>query len=194
MIPRTSHRDFNVQMQIHEGKSLPQILYGVVQDKDQRSMSLKPGYEYVIEMYPYGQISTNDFKDMSMEKRGCRLPHETIEGATHPIYTKDNCLYDCHVQQAYKMCRCVPWDFVNKFEESMECDVFGRTCFFNVMENVTHSLDESCSHCMEECDWIKFRRKVIDSESISLVKDERSADVYGGTYCNKYICINSKAE
>ena len=51
MIPRTSHHDFNVQMQIHEGKSLPQILYGVVQDKDQRSISLKPGYEYKIDIW-----------------------------------------------------------------------------------------------------------------------------------------------
>ena len=190
-MPRTNHRDFNVQMQIYDGKSLPQILFGASQDKDQRSISLQPGYEYVIELYPYGQFSTDDFKDMGMDKRGCRLIHEFLEEATHPIYTKDNCLYDCHVHQAYKKCQCVPWDFVKKIRNFKECDVFGRTCFHNMMENVTHSRDDNCPHCIDECDYIKYRRKVISSEPIKLMPKESHASWAGGTFCNRYICIKS---
>ena len=92
MMPRTSHHDFNVQMQIHGPNDFPQILYGIDQDIDQQSISLKPGHEYNIELHPYGQMSTESFMDMSIEKRQCRLMHETFEDATHPIYTKANCL------------------------------------------------------------------------------------------------------
>ena len=183
-------------MQISEGKGFPQILHGIDQDKNQRSISLKPGFEYEIELHPHGQISSPDFREMSLEKRGCRLSHETMESSTYQVYTKDNCLYDCRVQQAYKICQCLPWDFVNTISESTECDVFGRTCFFNVMENMTHSRDEFCSHCIEECDWVKYRRKIIGSESIMLkgAEDDYDEDYnegYVGRYCCKYFCINS---
>ena len=142
MLPRTSHHNFDVQFQIQEGKGFPQILYGIDQDKDDRSITLKPGHEYVIELYPYGQVSANGIIDVPLEKRQCRMNHETFEDSSHPIYTKDNCLYDCHVKKAYQVCKCVPWDFANKIMEGKECDIFGRTCFFNKIENLTHMFDE----------------------------------------------------
>ena len=61
MLPRTTHHDFNVQMQIHENKGFPQILYGVNLDEDLRSISLERGHEYLIELQPYGQVSSEDF-------------------------------------------------------------------------------------------------------------------------------------
>ena len=182
MLPRTTHHDFNVQMQIHESKGFPQILYGINQDEDLRSISLEPGHEYLIELQPYGQVSSEDFKDMSLEKRKCRLAHETFEEATHPIYTRGNCLYDCHVQKAYETCLCLPWDFTNNIKQARECDIFGRTCFFNKIANLTHTLERnSCSHCEDECDWIEYKRKVKQKQSIKLEDDFRS--------CNNYICV-----
>ena len=182
-MPRTSHHDSNIQLQIHEGKGFPQILHGINQDEDQRSISLKPGHEYVIKLYPYGQVSTKDVQKMSLDKRECRLSHETLEGASHPIYTKDSCLFDCHVEIAFKACKCVPWDFAHGFKDSKECDVFGRSCFFNHIENLTHMNEKPCDHCTEECDWIRYRRTAT-YESLSLVEDN--------DYCNKYMCIDAK--
>ena len=188
MIPRTSRHNFDVQLQVQENKGFPQILYGINQDKDQRSMSLKPGNEYVIELYPYGQVSTDGIMDVPLEKRKCRLDHETFKDSSHPVYTKDNCLYDCRTKKAYETCKCVPWDFANKIREGEECDIFGRTCFFNVMEDLTHKVDESCSHCIDECDWIKYRRKIIEDSEISLtMKYSKSKEA-----CNKYMCVYKK--
>ena len=85
MIPRTSRHNFDVQLQVQENKGFPQILYGINQDKDQRSMSLKPGNEYVIELYPYGQVSTDGIMDVLLEKRKCRLDHETFKDSSHPV-------------------------------------------------------------------------------------------------------------
>ena len=201
MLPRTNHHDFNVQLQVQEGKGFPQILYGIDQDRNQRSISLKPGYEYVIELRPYGKVSTDEVKEMPMGKRKCRLIHETLDGSTHPLYIKDNCLYDCHVQKASEVCQCVPWDFANMVKNGKEYDIFGRTCFFNMIENLTHVTDETCLHCEEECDWIRYRRKVIRSESISLELKSGGHllfdDIFlDGTqeYCNKYICVKSYAK
>ena len=188
MLPRTTHHDFNVQMQIHEAKGFPQILYGVNLDEDLRSISLEPGHEYLIELQPYGQMSSEDFKDMSREKRKCRLIHETYEDATYPIYTKDGCLYDCHVKKAFNDCLCVPWDFSNNLKNATECDIFGRTCFFNKIANFSHTMEnKSCSHCEEECDWIQYKRVVKQKQSIKLVGNDYKK-------CNEYICVKQKAK
>ena len=192
MMPRTIHKDFKIQMQVHQGKDFPQILYGSDQDLDQRSITLKPGFEYKIELYPVGQITTADFDNMSKEKRGCRLKHETHEKATHSIYTKANCIYDCHVQMAYETCKCVPWDFTNKIANAKECDIFGRTCFFNKIAAMTHGSNYSCSHCENECEWIRYGRKIIDTPKPigPLIKSSGLLYSSKNKYCNDYICVN----
>ena len=189
MVPRTDHRNYKVQMQIQENKDFPQILFGSNQEDEMKSISLSPGYEYTIKLNPYGQMSTEDFKSMSLDKRQCRLDHEVFENSTHPIYTYANCRYDCIVQSAFKTCKCIPWDFIhNNKNATDECDIFGRTCFFNKVEELTHGEDDTiCSHCIGECDWIRFRRVVdIKSEPLFFKNSGRR-----GSYdCNKYMCLN----
>ena len=51
MMPRTSHREVGLQMQIQDGNSLPNVLYGGNQEQSMMSMSLEPGYEYLIELH-----------------------------------------------------------------------------------------------------------------------------------------------
>ena len=181
-------------MQVRENKDFPEILFGIDQEKDKRSITLKPGNEYEIELEPYGQYTTEDFKAMALEKRKCRLDHEIFDNSTHPIYTKANCKFDCHVNLAYHTCKCIPWDFVNKHEDATECDVFGRTCFFNMIETLTHGSDQNCSYCLDECDFIKYRKHLIRKTEFQWELEE-FASVFGTKYtltCNKYICHNPR--
>ena len=120
---------------------------------------------------------------MSLVKRNCRLDHEIFENSTHPIYTKDNCKYDCHVNLGFQTCKCVPWDFVNKIQGATECDIFGRTCFFNMLETLAHRSDQNCNHCIEECESIKYRKNGIEIEELHIEK------VLHYKFCNKYVCI-----
>ena len=182
-MPQTRHRKVGLQMQIQGGKAFPNILYGGNQEQSLKSMSLEPGFEYIIELDPYGQLSSNDFKSMALDKRQCQLDNEIFDNSTHQIYTKANCIFDCHVNMAFETCKCVPWDFVNKIESTEECDIFGRTCFFNMIESLAHGSDQSCSHCIDECDSIKYRRRIIKEIKLDLLRKGYE------TYCNKYICI-----
>ena len=145
-MPRTIHRNFEIQLQVQENKDFSKILFGSNQEIDKKSLPLMPGYEYEIELDPYGQYTTDDFKAMSLNNRQCRLDVDTFENSTHPIYTKANCIYDCHVNLAFKTCNCIPWDFVHPIQGE-ECDIFGRTCFFNMIETLAHGSYENCSHC-----------------------------------------------
>ena len=42
-----------------------------------------------------------------------------------------------------------------------ECDVFGRTCFYATMKNLTESPTEFCPQCKEACDFTLFKKTVV---------------------------------
>ena len=136
MIPRTKHRDFNIQLQVNENKRLPQILHSSFQEKTTKSLTLKPGYEYKIEISMDGQIGTNGFQDLPLIQRNCRLNHEINKDSIFKVYSKSNCMYECYVKKAYESCQCVPWDFLHNNANASECDIFGRTCFYSQMKKL----------------------------------------------------------
>ena len=182
--PRTNHGSLGIQMQIHQDKDYSKILFGGNVEESLKSISLLPGNEYLIELKPYGQRSTADFQKLPIEQRRCRLDTETLQGSTYKIYSKQNCIYDCFVTKAYEDCKCIPWDFVTNINAT-ECDIFGRTCFFTVMEQLTHKSEDQCPNCMDECDWVKYPKLKIEKESIKIVpRIENKYETYG---TNKYM-------
>ena len=66
-------------------------------------------------------------------------------------------------------CDCLPWDFPIIVSKSVtECDVFGRTCFYETIKNATKS--NSCAHCKDDCEFIhyhisKFTEKIIQYDN-----------------------------
>ena len=69
------------------------------------------------------------------------LENEVFDDSIFKTYTAKNCKYECHVKLAEKMCKCIPWDYLHN-KKSVECDIFGRTCFYNAMENLTISTEK----------------------------------------------------
>ena len=51
---------------------------------------------------------------MPKDKRKCRLEDELDENSIFKKYTKANCMYECEVEKAYKICQCIPWDYFHK--------------------------------------------------------------------------------
>ena len=78
-------------------------------------------------------------------------------------------------------CGCIPWDFIHNIEDANECDVFGRTCFFNIYEKMIHDGTNHCRHCIEKCDSLEFKTKIVKSESLAM-------DLKNMALCNKYVC------
>ena len=185
--PRNSNKNFNIQMQIHQNKSLGNILDDKNVNLQTKSITLKPGYEYTIEVFPTGQESSNGFKKLSFEQRSCRLDHEIPEGSSFKVYSKTNCLYDCYIAEAFQKCQCIPWDFIHNIKESNECDIFGRTCFMNVFENSTQFPKNLCPFCIKECDMVEFKRKILSVKKIETSEGE-SFPCSGESPCSEYLC------
>ena len=170
MYYQTHHKEDGIQLGIHQTKEFSQILYTSFQDQRLRSVSLKPGHEYIIEIIPVGQRSTEGFRNLPKNKRKCQLDYELNKNSIFKIYSKSNCMYECEIEKAYEVCECIPWDFFHQLKSNgsaQECDVFGRTCFHNVM-NAFAKEEHHCKYCIEECDMMNFYARILrDKDMIS---------------------------
>ena len=174
MVPRTLDTDLNkIQFQVHSTKNLAQILHASQEDTT-RSVTLKGGMEYTFKIYPTGQIAQKAFKELSLEQRNCSLEEDIAKDSVFKKYSRNNCWYECKIIMASNNCGCVPWDFVSNNKSMSECDVFGRTCFLNKIEELTHLSKEEfnilsdgiCNPCNKDCEYMKYHIKLYKEEKL----------------------------
>ena len=194
--PRNSHvrvKDGEIQFQLHQSKEIAKIYLESNYNRLTASMILKANQEYYIDVTPTGQISSVNYKALNLQQRKCHLVHEVSDSSMFKIYTKRNCEYECLVTIAMKECGCIPWDFMANTEIE-QCDVFGRTCFFTVIENATTFSNTLCPGCDNECDFVNYN-KVITKEHILANEHESEyldtcacpmVEVYYGTDTQDY--------
>ena len=149
----------SIQFQIHQAKDIPKLVTESNFDESSTMIELEKEYEYFIDITPHGQISTENFRSLNQDQRKCLLEREVSKDSIFKIYTQNNCKYECYVGMAQENCGCIPWDFLHN-ERTKECDVFGRTCFFNSMKLISQSPEENCKHCLKECDYVIFDKKL----------------------------------
>ena len=128
--------------------------------------------------------SSEEFKDLSKGQRNCKLENEVEEGSIFKHYTENNCRYECTVDLAIKTCICAPWDFMHKSNE-IECDVFGRTCFYRAIENITQDSDNPCNECLPGCDQIKYKKEILKTDKVIKWEIDDTSK-WGNKYFNCY--------
>ena len=165
-----NQRTASLKLQLHSTKEIGNLRQPDDFDFFTIPIELEKNNEYFIKVTPYGTKSSEAINDLPLEKRNCKLDSEVSEDSVFKVYSEKNCRYECHVEIAVKTCNCTPWDFISK-EGKRECDIFGRTCFYNSMENVLLNDSNLCDHCLKNCDFLEFRKELISKEEISTVED-----------------------
>ena len=149
-----------VKLQLHQSKELAKIFPENNYHQLEIPLELEANNEYFIKVTPLGSVTANGFKALKSNKRDCKMENEVSEPSMFKIYTKNNCKYECHVSLAINQCNCKPWDFFH-IDNANECDVFGRTCFYGTMKNLTQFPTEICEECVDECDFVKYQKEII---------------------------------
>ena len=171
-----------IQMQIHPRTEMAQILHELNQDHSLRSYTLKRGHEYTFEVSIDGRIVTENFLMLPIGKRKCKLSGEVDKNSWFNDYSKRQCKYKCRAILAFDVCGCIPWEFF-RVGSYPECDVFGRTCFKNAMENITLT-DAVCEDCFDDCQYLRYRYKMTN-----VVTDTITQDFWGDNE-NAYVQIS----
>ena len=165
---RTLDTNFDfVLMEIHPTNTMAQILHGESQAHNTRSFTLEKGYEYTFEVTIEGQMITKNFEKLPFDQKKCKHQTENEDNSWFKHYSQQNCKYECKAKTASGHCGCLPWDFyhLGKFPE---CDVFGRTCFLNVMKNMTEYFDSPCENdCPDDCLYLRYMHKLKEKINFS---------------------------
>ena len=75
------------------------------------SFSIPLGYSTIVYITP--KVREIDASAASLEEseRGCRLSSESGALDIFKIYSKESCILECKIKQAYKKCGCFPWNY-----------------------------------------------------------------------------------
>ncbi|XP_055536311.1 sodium channel protein Nach isoform X2 [Wyeomyia smithii] len=96
-------------------------------------------------------VASPNLKHLSPARRKCVYRHES--SSIFKIHTPNLCKIDCRIQNALKMCGCIP--FFYSIPNISKCNVEGMLCLYNHKQEWYHS---AC-HCMEQCESTKFTMK-----------------------------------
>ena len=136
--------------QVHNRKATPYAM--VVSDKngqiDQKrnSILLKPGYKISVKVFPRLFETTSDFDGLTINQRECKLAHETKGFSLLKEYTQEGCEFECAVQKAVSVCKCLPWHYSNDFTKWPICEMFGGYCFDLIISD-----DAEYKKCKTQC-------------------------------------------
>ena len=177
-----------IQLQLHQPKELATMHTPDNYDPLTIPLTLEANHEYHIQVTPIGKETSNGIRQLPMEHRKCKLETEILDTSVFTIYTEANCRYDCQVKLSAEICQCVPWDYMRNFQAE-ECDIFGRTCFYESMKNLSQYPVDQCPECLTECDYLRFEKKISEFKPLSYYKDGitgRKVFVNSIYNCNEY--------
>ena len=158
-------RGDQITIQLHQSKEFASMLKTKNYDDFLMPLTLENNHEYSIKVTPYGKKSMNGLQNLDIEKRKCKLDQEIEEESNFKLYTEKNCRYECVTKLAIDTCQCAPWDFMHRSSEE-ECDVFGRTCFYHAMEQLTGAHDDPCTHCIPGCNHMKYKKEIVEKKKM----------------------------
>ena len=111
---------------------------------------LWPGYHTTIHTVPKILETSSNFDDLALDKRNCRLPHETNGFSLFQEYTQKGCEIECAAKKAMSFCKCLPWHYPNNFISLPMCDTFSGFCFNKIMSDEVFY--KKCkSECLPDC-------------------------------------------
>ena len=100
--------------------------------------------------------TTEEYKAMSISKRGCLYPEEK-DLKWFPVYSEANCFLECAWKRARDTCDCVPWHIIDRFPGSPMCELFGNRCFSAILAERSQILRSECSDCLPDCEITKIK-------------------------------------
>jgi hypothetical protein len=100
-------------------------------------------------------------------KRKCRFNDENDDLLSVKYYTKVNCIVDCKMNYAEKICGCRPWDYPTSSPQENDtmpesqariCDYFGSSCFNMALED---NEETQCNKkCISSCQEINYELSI----------------------------------
>ena len=97
----------------------------------------RTGYETIFEIQPIEVAATQDLHKVDIEARKCKFSDEAAPESIFKNYSHNACKFECKIKFAEDKCHCTPWNIPPSSDSPTICDLYGNTCFHDMMEEPT---------------------------------------------------------
>ncbi|XP_066995594.2 sodium channel protein Nach [Anabrus simplex] len=138
-----------------------------IPDAAKRGYELKYSHYMSVTLMALSIYSTEEVKSLRIKQRKCRFLHESNLRIS-PVYTYNMCRMQCRMDQAKRVCNCVPYFYRRVDKSTPVCDAAGMLCLSKHEESLVKFLDPrnktrklNCD-CYPPCDDVNY---MLDEES-----------------------------
>ena len=120
------------------------------------SFQAHTGKKTIVTIQPFLEDAATDLKDTDFNTRGCLFKTMTWNSnSNYKIYSNKICQFECSVERATKILKCVPW---NIFPLQNNPDI--RVCNGSAAKEFRHKMQEigKCN-CPDDCQMLSFDYK-----------------------------------
>ena len=125
------------------------------------ALELTHGMKHTIYVTPKKITTEEDLKSLDPNDRGCLFENESHGFQRYfNNYTRQSCLFECSLAQAYESCGCIAWDFPHFKKSTKLCYRGGDMCFREFMKSPQSEL--SCD-CPRSCNHVNYAYSVVST-------------------------------
>ena len=120
--PNTPYHDINdVVAMIHKREDIPNFMYP---ESLTYNLEGKTMMGLRIHLVPKLKEFNDELRSFPIAVRKCIFEEESTS-LLFPVYSQQNCAYECAVNQVIAQCACVPW-YVPWYKNISKCEVIGK--------------------------------------------------------------------
>ena len=124
-------------------------------DQQRNTIPIIAGNQTLVKVVPRLVRTTEDFNNLAIHQRNCKLPHETDGFMFLKKYSRIGCEFECAAKQAIQICKCIPWYYSNDFKKWPICEMFKGYCFETIISDETY-YRKCTAQCLKDCQETEF--------------------------------------
>ncbi len=139
---RTRHSWLLQRLALHSPYNIPDPMGNFIEPS--------AGTHTTVVVTPHMTVTDDDLLRQDKSTRRCHSGKtDTNPLALFKTYTRDNCIFECHLNKSKEACGCTPWYYPKLDLDDNTCSRNESVCFEKSMDLSQDLLD--CSHCINEC-------------------------------------------
>ncbi len=121
-----------------------------IADMSGNSIEPRAGMHTTVVVTPHLTDTDESLLSGDASVRACHSPEHDINPLKiHQSYTKENCVFECHLQRSIDRCGCVPWNYPKLDPQDETCSAKEALCVYEAMEEAADM--DICPHCQDAC-------------------------------------------
>ena len=122
-------------------------------------IEVEAGTRTHVDVTPVQHLATDGFKELGVDKRGCKHMDENDAGLLFNYYTHKSCMFECRLKKTIDKLKCTAWELPHSKDwEGIALCTADYLDEFNYLMT-TKAMSSDCE-CLPDCEEVTFDTKI----------------------------------